>query len=229
MNHRDIAEEYIKMLQENIQQVLVSVVLFGSVAKEKHNSRSDIDLLVLLNSTDHQVTNIIQQITDMYQQDVKLSVNVVSYSDYIQHVMIGDPFSVVIAKEGECLLKSKPFEAAQILVKDTTNIADKDILENYLKQTVAFKAQDILDFGLPKLLEELKYTITYFLLKHHLKEKKIILWEDVIYYSKHKNYMDDFLKLENQSFLAQKNIKQLEDMSVKDILQLLKYIKAKNK
>jgi predicted nucleotidyltransferase len=46
-NYREIIERFVELIQQELKDNLVSVVLYGSVAREEASPQSDIDLLII--------------------------------------------------------------------------------------------------------------------------------------------------------------------------------------
>lgn len=223
MSHRETAELFAQEVLEKGANFIVSVVLFGSVLMQTQTKKSDIDLLILTKNENESLMGIIQNAIDKYGQNIKLSLNVVNYADYMEHLAIGDPFSVLIAKRGLCLLNSTAFNAAKILVGNDSTIPDIDKLKSYLEQTIHNQTNDLLKVGIPKLQEDVRYIITYSLLLKELSQCSKVKWDDLLNMFSHK---DDYISECNKIFpelstLLQKSstIEAYSLLEIKEILE----------
>lgn len=227
VDHRKIADLFAKEVYGFGSGSIVSVVLFGSVSTQTHTKESDIDLLILTKNENQNLMNVIQNASKKYSQNIKLSLNVVDYADYMEHLVIGDPFTVLIAKKGLCLLDSAAFNAAKILVDSFTAILNRDTLKNYLERTIHNKVDDILNIGIPKLKEDVRYTITYLLLLKKLSQhtdSKIKCDELLDMFSHQDDYVSEFYELYPKLFTLPEKSQKIESFSLQEIKEMIEVV-----
>ena len=72
---RDYLYDFVKLIKENYEENLLSIILFGSVARGKWNNESDIDLLIIFtnkSSIKTGINNQLMKIISDYERKSKL-------------------------------------------------------------------------------------------------------------------------------------------------------------
>lgn len=84
---RELAHRYAEALKQTLGDQLVSVVLFGSVARSEATSHSDIDLLVILEETPRGMTQrraLLEPARGVLTPDLELLWNLGVYVDFVE-------------------------------------------------------------------------------------------------------------------------------------------------
>lgn len=109
---RDIAYDFALKSYKKFKDIIKSVVLFGSVAKNKEKSGSDIDIIVIL---DDCVVNWDQELIAWYRQEMsemlaaqnystKIHLTTVTLTTFMEEVRTGEPAVINMIRFGEPLI-----------------------------------------------------------------------------------------------------------------------------
>jgi predicted nucleotidyltransferase/uncharacterized protein (UPF0332 family) len=127
VSERDIAMDFATKASEKFNQVVKSIVLFGSSAKKSSTPSSDIDIIII---ADDISINFDQELVAWYRDELaelikknpykkSLHVNTVKLSTWWQDLMRGDPVIINILRYGDALIDSGGFfNPLRILLKE---------------------------------------------------------------------------------------------------------------
>ncbi len=98
MDRYSIAKEFADDLKQRFGDNIISIILFGSVAKGKETKESDIDLLII--SKERIFKDLKEPIAKILKQDIVPEVINLSVSEFDLMKQRGSPFYFTIQKEG---------------------------------------------------------------------------------------------------------------------------------
>lgn len=122
-NKYDVAMQFAGEIFERFPEVVKSIVLFGSVYKQKEGEDSDIDIMIILddcsidltknflNWFNIEVANLIKRINH------RLHVNTVPLTVFWDNVKAGEPIAINVLRYGVPLIDTGYFEPLQFLLK----------------------------------------------------------------------------------------------------------------
>lgn len=119
----EVAEKFAKDVHKDLQEFLLSAVLFGSCATDKATNMSDIDVLLIIDDVTHQITS---ELTEAYRLVVhghatktspRLHVNTLKLSNFWEYCREGDPVVVNMLRDGHIIFDSGFFRPAQLLLQ----------------------------------------------------------------------------------------------------------------
>ncbi|MBI4983038.1 nucleotidyltransferase domain-containing protein [Candidatus Woesearchaeota archaeon] len=119
----NLVNKFAVQLKKELDQFLVSVVLFGSSVRREGTSKSDIDVLVI---TDDATFNITEPMVETYRIIVgnlvaristKLHITSMTLTSFWEYTKAGDPVAVNILRDGVPLVDLGFFEPMQKLLK----------------------------------------------------------------------------------------------------------------
>jgi predicted nucleotidyltransferase/uncharacterized protein (UPF0332 family) len=118
-----VANEFTKELQKELQDFIVAVVLFGSSARKQTTEKSDIDVLIVGNDVEFQMTNefietykiILEKMISKHS--VRLHVTSMTFSSFWDYARAGDPVTVNILRDGVALYDVGFFKPTQMLLR----------------------------------------------------------------------------------------------------------------
>ena len=104
----DIAYDYSTKVYQKFREVVKSVVLFGSTAKETQKEKSDIDIIVIV---DDVLIKWVQELIAWYREELgkltaslkypkKLHVNTVTLSTFWNELLVGEPVVINVIRYG---------------------------------------------------------------------------------------------------------------------------------
>jgi len=109
---RDIAYDFALKTYKRFDQIIKSIVLFGSAAKKKSTSESDIDILIIIDDVS---LDWDEELIAWYREELQkviaanpyvrpLHVNTVKLSTWWADVMRGDPVAINVIRYGQSLV-----------------------------------------------------------------------------------------------------------------------------
>lgn len=98
MDRYRIAKEFASDLKQRFGDSITSIILFGSVAREKETKESDIDLLVV--SRGHIFKDLKAPIARILEHNIVPEIINLSVSEFDEMKHRGGPFYIKIKKEG---------------------------------------------------------------------------------------------------------------------------------
>lgn len=118
---KDLAYEFSKRLLKEAKGFVKGIVLFGSAARKRQRS-NDIDVLVIIDDIDVQITKeliegyrlIVQKI--VADVSTKLHVTTLRYTSFWEYVRAGDPVGINILRDGLPILDNGFFTPLQRLL-----------------------------------------------------------------------------------------------------------------
>jgi predicted nucleotidyltransferase/uncharacterized protein (UPF0332 family) len=117
------AQLFTKKAQNELQDFLKGVVLFGSSARKEATEASDIDVLVVTNDLDMKMT---KELVETYRiiienliakTSTRLHVTSMTYSSFWDYSRAGDPVTINIIRDGVALYDNGFFQPMQMLLK----------------------------------------------------------------------------------------------------------------
>jgi predicted nucleotidyltransferase len=79
------------------------IILFGSVARDKSSSDSDVDLIIIKKDTPLYGADRIRELSKMIDRNIPLDLLVYRPEEFEKRVKLGDPFLKAILREGKVL------------------------------------------------------------------------------------------------------------------------------
>ncbi|HLC52772.1 MAG TPA: nucleotidyltransferase domain-containing protein [Candidatus Nanoarchaeia archaeon] len=119
----ETASKFAKELKKELGDFLLSVVVFGSTARQEATERSDIDVLVI---SDDATFTVDEAMVEGYRiivekliskVSMKLHVTSMTFTSFWEHAKVGDPVVVNILRDGVALIDQGFFFPLQILLK----------------------------------------------------------------------------------------------------------------
>ncbi len=118
-----VAQRFAQELKNELGDFLVAVALFGSSVRREATERSDIDVLVITDDTNFQITEELIEgyriIVDnlIAKVSTKLHVTSMTFTSFWEYAKAGDPVTVNILRDGVALLDIGFFEPLQHLLR----------------------------------------------------------------------------------------------------------------
>ncbi|MEK8016620.1 MAG: nucleotidyltransferase domain-containing protein [Candidatus Parabeggiatoa sp.] len=237
--HKLKAEEFVLSLIEAKIPGLRCLIIFGSVATQNEEQNSDIDLLILVDAIDttknhHMIHSIARQ--PRFSNFPRLAINIESVGNYLEHLLVGDPFAVSIAQEGICLFNENVFLGIQSIVENNKHLPDSKNLVEYLKNKITNKIQEIQQYHIPVLLEAIYVATFCYLLKRIIENEGINEWSDISIFSNHnillekaKEILPEYSIMIQKLLMTRKNFKDEQNndlpLSILEIKDLVDFIK----
>ena len=134
---RDLAYTFSKKIYEEMGDLVKCIVLFGSAAKGKTNSKSDIDILVVVDDLQifftKEVANTYGLIIKRVVSDVSFRLHVTSLklSDFWDYTRAGDPVAINVLRDGVALLDTGFFDPLRALLVRGKIRPSKESIWNY--------------------------------------------------------------------------------------------------
>jgi predicted nucleotidyltransferase/uncharacterized protein (UPF0332 family) len=108
----DIAYDYATKVYQKFREVIKSIILFGSTAKEIQQSKSDIDIIIIV---DDVLIKWDQELIAWYREELtkltaslkypkKLHVNTVTLSTFWNEILVGEPVVINVIRYGIALI-----------------------------------------------------------------------------------------------------------------------------
>jgi predicted nucleotidyltransferase len=79
------------------------IILFGSIAREKSSSDSDVDLIIIKKDTPLYGADRIRELSKMIDRNIPLDLLVYRPEEFEKRLEMGDPFLKAILREGKVL------------------------------------------------------------------------------------------------------------------------------
>ena len=117
------ANIFSKKLKKELQDFLVGVVLFGSSARRESNEKSDIDILIIVDDIEFQMTQPFIETYRLIMEKVimntsmRLHVTSMTLTSFWDHSRAGDPVVVNILRDGISLFDEGFFQPLQKLLR----------------------------------------------------------------------------------------------------------------
>lgn len=118
-----IAQKFARALRAELNEFLVGVIVFGSMARRQATSESDIDVLVVTDDTAIQITEPVIESYRLIVENLilktshKLHITSMTFTSFWESARAGDPVVVNILRDGVALIDSGFFEPLQRLLK----------------------------------------------------------------------------------------------------------------
>lgn len=118
------AQLFTKKLQNELQDFLKGVILFGSSARKEATEMSDIDVLVVTNDLDFKMTKELVETYRIIIENLiaktsnRLHVTSMTLSSFWDYSRAGDPVAMNIIRDGVALYDNGFFQPMQMLLKD---------------------------------------------------------------------------------------------------------------
>ena len=108
----DVAYDYATKVYQKFREVIKSIVLFGSTAKETQQTKSDIDIIIIV---DDVLIKWDQELIAWYREELgkltaslkypkKLHVNTVTLSTFWNEILVGEPVVINVLRYGVSLI-----------------------------------------------------------------------------------------------------------------------------
>lgn len=118
-----LAQRFAQKLKNELGDFLLSVVMFGSAVRRETTAKSDIDVLVVTDDTNFQIT---EPLTEAYriiveriigETSTKLHITSMTFTSFWEYAKAGDPVVVNILRDGVALIDIGFFDPLQKLLK----------------------------------------------------------------------------------------------------------------
>ena len=137
---QQLATRFAQILHKEFSSMILDVIFFGSATKSTATQMygADIDVLVLV---DDRVRTLSTEATEAYRIIVKkaaertslrLHINTLKLSTFLEHVLNGDPLSTNILRDGIPLLEAGFVESLQNLQSKGYVHASNEVIWNYM-------------------------------------------------------------------------------------------------
>ncbi|PIN87878.1 hypothetical protein COV12_01470 [Candidatus Woesearchaeota archaeon CG10_big_fil_rev_8_21_14_0_10_32_24] len=118
-----VAEKFADDLKKELQQFLIGVIAFGSMARREAKETSDIDLMVIMDDVTFVVTEpliegykiIVENL--IRKTSMRLHITSMTLTSFWEHVKVGDPIIVNILRDGVAIIDQGMFDPLQKLLK----------------------------------------------------------------------------------------------------------------
>ena len=112
MQHKKIIDTFTKEALEKYRGRIQSIILFGSVARDKATEESDIDILVIEEGDRFKMRRNLASIVSklLLSTGKYVSVKTLSVQDFRYNLQLNSPFINNILKEGTILYKNEKFK-----------------------------------------------------------------------------------------------------------------------
>ena len=136
-----VAKAFVKQLDKDLGDFLKAVALFGSCATDSHHEQSDIDILVIVDDVQHEVTS---QVTQHYRDIITkaagnasplLHVNTLKLSNFWEYCREGDPVVINMLRDGYVLHDKGFFGPVQLLLQQGRIRPTKEAIWTYYART----------------------------------------------------------------------------------------------
>lgn len=138
----DIVYEFSKHAKKELQNLLKSIILFGSTARntasnEKLSKAHDIDILLILDDVSIQMTPELIQTYRIITEKIiakiskKLHVTTLRLTNFWEYVRAGDPVAINMLRDGVIILDSGLFEPLQLLLYQGRIRPSPEAIQNY--------------------------------------------------------------------------------------------------
>jgi predicted nucleotidyltransferase/uncharacterized protein (UPF0332 family) len=119
----DISYAFSKKVYKEFSKFIKAIVLFGSTARKKQETKGDIDILIIVDDItivmDQEFVQAYRMIVEKIVAEVnpqKLHVTTLKFTSFWEYVRAGDPVAVNILRDGVPIIDSDFFEPLQILL-----------------------------------------------------------------------------------------------------------------
>lgn len=135
-----IAYEFTKKVKQEFKDFVRAVVLFGSASKEKQQKNSDVDILIIIDDVQIQLSPELVEsyriITERIIGEVSTRLHVTSlkYTTFWEYIRLGDPVGINILREGVALIDTGFFSPMQVLLKQGRIKPTAESIWNYFSR-----------------------------------------------------------------------------------------------
>jgi len=109
---QEIASDFATKVYQRFNKIVKSIILFGSIAKKKATSGSDIDIIIIIDDVS---VNWDQELVAWYREELEklsranpyranLHINTIKLSTWWQDLMRGDPVVINVIRDGRSLI-----------------------------------------------------------------------------------------------------------------------------
>ncbi|MEK6835400.1 MAG: nucleotidyltransferase domain-containing protein, partial [Nanoarchaeota archaeon] len=139
----DVAYDFATKVYQKFREVVKSIILFGSTAKEIQKAKSDIDIIIIVDDATIQWT---QELIAWYREELskliaglrypkKLHINTVTLSTFWKEVLVGEPVVINVIRYGIALIDFGGFfEPLKILLARGQIKPSNEAIYNALKR-----------------------------------------------------------------------------------------------
>ncbi len=133
----NLAKKFAERLKYELGDFLKCCVIFGSTVRASATERSDIDVLVVVDDVDVNMTNEMVEayklIIEHLIQEISLKLHVTSmtYTSFWEYVKAGDPIAINILRDGYALHDVGFFRPLQVLLKQGRIRPSPEAIWNY--------------------------------------------------------------------------------------------------
>ena len=118
-----IAQQFAQQLKNELQDLVIAVVVFGSIARKEETVKSDIDILVISDDVRfHMTESLIEGYRIIVENAIrrvstKLHVTSMTFTSFWKYAQAGDPVVINILRDGIALIDVGFFDPLQHLLR----------------------------------------------------------------------------------------------------------------
>ncbi|MBN2052702.1 nucleotidyltransferase domain-containing protein [Candidatus Woesearchaeota archaeon] len=119
----DVSYAFSKRVYKEFAKFIKAIILFGSTARKKQETKGDIDILIIVDDVtiiiDREFVEAYRLIIDKIVGEVnprKLHVTTLKFTSFWEYIRAGDPVAINILRDGVPIIDSGFFEPLQILL-----------------------------------------------------------------------------------------------------------------
>jgi len=159
--------------------VILSFIVYGSVAIGKAKETSDIDIQIISDNPAYLLNKKSEELLFKAQKQsgIKIVLNVKSPSFIIEELSKGDSFHVLMALNGVCLLKSALFDNLQTLVQDVP-LPSRETIEEKIRLEIKTWSEQLIKQRLISFLSDNSLSIFQYLAFKRVSENEFKTWNE---------------------------------------------------
>lgn len=133
----NIAKSFAKKLEDEFEDFLKTVVLFGSAARKESTTKGDIDVLVVVDDLSIKMTQeVIQAYKIIVEKTIqkvssRLHITSLTLTSFWEYARVGDPVAINMLRDGAPLLDSDMFYPLQALLHQGRIRPSKESIWSY--------------------------------------------------------------------------------------------------
>jgi len=131
----EVITDFLAEIHGKYDSMIISVVLFGSTARNEENDNSDIDLMVIVDDTeDEDFERAKKNLTTIEEKYEKISLEIISLIEFWNGVRMGSPVIINMIRDGKPILDRAMFTPVKRLLKMGLIKPSIEMVERYRKR-----------------------------------------------------------------------------------------------